>query len=55
MKFRYTTLFVADLPRALAFYEAAFGLRAGFVHGSGRCRAHFTSTPSSSLRRSIFD
>jgi len=36
MKFRYATLFVADVPRALAFYEAAFGLTASFVHESGQ-------------------
>jgi catechol 2,3-dioxygenase-like lactoylglutathione lyase family enzyme len=36
MKFRYTTLFVADVPRALAFYERAFGLGADFVHDSGK-------------------
>ena len=36
MKFRYLTLFVADLKRTLAFYERAFGFRPEFVHDSGR-------------------
>ena len=36
MKLRYVTLFVADVPRARAFYEAAFGLEVGFVHESGK-------------------
>lgn len=35
MKLRYLTLFVRDLRRTLAFYEQAFGLRAGFIHDSG--------------------
>jgi catechol 2,3-dioxygenase-like lactoylglutathione lyase family enzyme len=35
MTFRYTTVFVADVKRTLAFWEAAFGLRPGFVHDSG--------------------
>ena len=35
MTFRYLTVFVADVARTLAFYEAAFGLRATFVHDSG--------------------
>ncbi len=36
MTFRYTTLYVADLKQTLAFYEAAFGLPAAFVHDGGQ-------------------
>jgi lactoylglutathione lyase len=36
MKLAYTTLFVPDVEAALAFYEAAFGLRRRFVHESGK-------------------
>ncbi len=32
MKFRYTILYVADVPQALAFYQAAFGFEIGFLH-----------------------
>ena len=35
MTFRYLTVFVADVKRTLAFWEAAFGARPGFVHDSG--------------------
>lgn len=35
MKFRYTILYVPDVNDAIAFYEAAFGLNAGFVHEAG--------------------
>jgi lactoylglutathione lyase len=35
MTFRYLTVFVTDVARTLAFYDAAFGLRASFVHDSG--------------------
>jgi catechol 2,3-dioxygenase-like lactoylglutathione lyase family enzyme len=35
MTFRYVTVFVADVGRTLAFWEAAFGLRPAFVHESG--------------------
>lgn len=36
MKLTYTTLFVPDVAAALAFYEAAFGMRAKMVHESGQ-------------------
>jgi catechol 2,3-dioxygenase-like lactoylglutathione lyase family enzyme len=36
MKFRYVTLFVADVSRAQSFYQAAFGLETAFVHESGQ-------------------
>lgn len=32
MKFRYTILYVADVPAALEFYKAAFGFEIGFLH-----------------------
>lgn len=35
MIYRYTILYVADVPATLAFYEAAFGLQTGFLHESG--------------------
>lgn len=35
MKLGYTILYVADVPRSVAFYEAAFGLNRRFVHDSG--------------------
>lgn len=35
MIFRYTILYVADVPAALAFYAAAFGLPQGFLHEIG--------------------
>jgi lactoylglutathione lyase len=35
MFFRYTILYVADVPATLAFYSAAFGLPQGFLHESG--------------------
>ena len=35
MIFRYVILYVADVPATLAFYTAAFGLPAGFLHESG--------------------
>ena len=35
MKFGYTILYVQDVPRTVAFYEAAFGLARRFVHESG--------------------
>lgn len=35
MKLGYTILYVADVPRTLAFYEAAFGLARRFLHESG--------------------
>jgi lactoylglutathione lyase len=35
MNYRYTTIFVADVGRTLAFWKAAFGVDAEFVHDSG--------------------
>lgn len=35
MKFGYTMLYVKDVPRAVAFYEDAFGLSRRFVHEVG--------------------
>ena len=35
MIFRYVILYVADVPKAVAFYRAAFGLPEGFLHESG--------------------
>jgi catechol 2,3-dioxygenase-like lactoylglutathione lyase family enzyme len=35
MKFAYTILYVRDVARSLAFYEAAFGLQRRFLHESG--------------------
>jgi len=35
MKFGYTMLYVKDVPRAVAFYEDAFGLSRRFVHEAG--------------------
>ena len=35
MIFRYAILYVADVPATLAFYSAAFGIPAGFLHDSG--------------------
>ena len=32
MKFRYTILYVADVPAALDFYKTAFGFEIGFLH-----------------------
>ncbi len=32
MKFRYTILYVDDVPAALAFYKAAFGFEIAFLH-----------------------
>ncbi len=34
MKFGYTILYVADVERAIAFYEAAFGIERNFIHAS---------------------
>lgn len=31
----YTILYVADVPRTLSFYEAAFGLKRRFLHDGG--------------------
>lgn len=36
MKLTYTTLFVPDVAAAVAFYEAAFGMKTKLVHGSGQ-------------------
>lgn len=35
MKFGYTILYVEDVRKSLAFYEAAFGLKTKFLHESG--------------------
>lgn len=35
MKFGYTIIYVADVKKAIAFYEKAFNLKASFVHESG--------------------
>lgn len=35
MKFRYTILYVQDVPASLAFYETAFGLPRRMLHDSG--------------------
>ena len=35
MIFRYTILYVDDVPATLDFYERAFGLKRGFLHESG--------------------
>ncbi|WP_254510380.1 VOC family protein [Anatilimnocola floriformis] len=35
MKFAYTILYVRDVAKSLAFYEAAFGLTRRFLHESG--------------------
>jgi catechol 2,3-dioxygenase-like lactoylglutathione lyase family enzyme len=35
MKLGYTILYVRDVPRAVAFYEDAFGLTRKFVHEAG--------------------
>lgn len=36
MKLSHTTLFVKDVPQAVAFYEKAFGLEEGFIHENGQ-------------------
>ncbi|WP_216919496.1 VOC family protein [Synechococcus sp. CCAP 1479/9] len=35
MKFGYTIVYVPNVARSLAFFEAAFGLRRRFLHESG--------------------
>ncbi len=35
MKFGYAIVYVPDVARSLAFFEAAFGLRRRFLHESG--------------------
>ncbi len=35
MNLAYTILYVQDVPRSLAFYQAAFGLQVRFQHESG--------------------
>lgn len=32
MQFRYSILYVDDVPATLAFYEKAFGFKTGFLH-----------------------
>ncbi|PJI92486.1 catechol 2,3-dioxygenase-like lactoylglutathione lyase family enzyme [Yoonia maricola] len=34
MKLGYTIIYVADVPKTIAFYEAAFGLQQRFIHES---------------------
>lgn len=34
MKLGYTILYVEDVPKSLAFYEAAFGMKTKFLHES---------------------
>ncbi|MFV0292877.1 MAG: VOC family protein, partial [Paracoccus sp. (in: a-proteobacteria)] len=34
MKLGYTIIYVADVPKTVAFYEAAFGLKRRFIHES---------------------
>ena len=34
MKLGYTIIYVADVPRSISFYEAAFGLKRKFIHES---------------------
>ena len=36
MKLGYTLYYVEDVPKTLAFYEAAFGLKRGFLHESNQ-------------------
>ena len=47
MNFRYLTVFVADVARTLAFYDAAFGLRATFVHDRATTPSSIQAGPSS--------
>lgn len=35
MEFRYTILYVDDVPATLGFFEAAFGFQRGFLHEAG--------------------
>lgn len=35
MNYRYTIIYVASVPDALAFYKAAFGFETGFLHEGG--------------------
>ena len=34
MKFGYTIIYVADVPKTVSFFEAAFGLSRRFIHES---------------------
>jgi len=36
MKFSHTSLFVKNVPQAVAFYEKAFGMKKRFIHESGQ-------------------
>jgi catechol 2,3-dioxygenase-like lactoylglutathione lyase family enzyme len=36
VKFSYTILYVEDVPRTVAFYENAFGLKQRFIHESAQ-------------------
>ena len=46
MRLGYTILYVEDVRRAVAFYEAAFGLRPKFVHEAGDFAELDTGTTS---------
>lgn len=44
MKFGYTILYVSDVPKAVDFYERAFGLKRRFLHESGQYAEMETET-----------
>ncbi len=49
MKLGYTILYVKDVPRAVAFYEDAFGLSRRFVHEAGMYAEMETGTTTLSF------
>jgi len=49
MKLGYTILYVHDVPRSVAFYEDAFGLRRKFVHEAGMYAEMDTGTTTLSF------
>jgi lactoylglutathione lyase len=49
MKLGYTILYVKDVPRSVAFYEDAFGLRRRFVHEAGMYAEMDTGTTTLSF------
>jgi catechol 2,3-dioxygenase-like lactoylglutathione lyase family enzyme len=49
MKLSYTILYVKDVPRAVAFYEDAFGLTRRFVHAAGMYAEMDTGTTTLSF------
>lgn len=49
MKLGYTILYVKDVPRAVAFYEDAFGLTRRFVHEAGMYAEMDTGTTTLSF------